>query len=92
MNEFDLKKAVQDAARAEQLMNDPMIQDSLKKMRENVYLNIRTSHYKDVDDREDLYKMLRVMDEFEETFKRVLKGGQVAQSKLDQLKMKLKII
>jgi len=92
MNEFDLKKAVQDATRAEQLMNDPMIQSSLKKMRENVYLNIRTSHYKDIDDREDLYKMLRVMDEFEEAFKRVMKGGQVAQSKLRQLKSKLKII
>lgn len=75
--------------RARQLLKDPMIQEFLKDLRENVYINIRTSHYKDVDEREDLYKMLKVMDKFEEIFERHIRTGKLAQSKLDQLKTKV---
>ena len=89
MNELELKDQVRRAERARQLLKDPMIQEFLSELRESVYHNIRTSHYKDKEDREDLYKMLQVMDRFEGVFNRHINTGKIAQSKLDQLKEKV---
>lgn len=89
MNEPELKDQVEKARRAEHLLHDPIIKQFLKELRENVYHNIRTSHFKQIDEREDLYKMLQVMDRFEDSFRAYIKTGQLAQSKLDKLKTKV---
>lgn len=89
MNEKETKERIKRGARAKQLLDDPMIQDFLKDLRETLFNNIRTSHYRDVDDREDLYKMLRVTDEFEKLFILHINTGKLAQSRLDQMKEKV---
>lgn len=76
--------------RARQLLKDPLISEALNSMRENVFTNIRTSHYKDIDDREDLYKMLKVIDQFEGQFNKLIRDGKVARSKLAELKKAVK--
>jgi hypothetical protein len=86
MNELELKDQVKRGERARQLLKDPMIQDFLKELRETIYHNIRTSHFKDKEEREDLYKILQVTDRFEGLFNRHINTGKLASSKLDQLK------
>lgn len=89
MNEKELKEKIKRGGRAKQLLEDPMVQEFLKELRETIYHNIRTSHYKDLDDREDLYKMLKVSDEFERLFILHINTGKLAQSKFDQMKEKV---
>lgn len=81
----DLALDAQRGERAKQLLKDPMINEALTNMRETVYHNIRTSHYSKADEREDLYKMLRAIDAFENEFTRIIRGGEKAKSLLDKL-------
>lgn len=85
----ELKEQTKKGARAEQLLKDPLIQEFLKDLRDSLYTNIRTSHFKDVDEREDLYKMLRVVDRFEGIFNTYIKTGKLAQSRLETFKEKV---
>lgn len=85
MKERDLQKDVQVAERARQLLKDPMVNEALTGMRETVFHNIRTSHHSKVDEREDLYKMLRAIDAFENEFKKRIDKGKKARSLLDKL-------
>lgn len=80
----ELARDIQQGERARQLLKDPMIADALSSMREAVYHNIRTSHYSKVDEREDLYKMLRAIDAFEEQFRLKIRGGEKAKSLLEK--------
>ena len=84
----DEQKLHEDAVRGErakQILNDKLVQDALKTMKENVYTNIQTSHFKDIEEREHLYKMLKAIDAFEKEFERHIRGGQKARSLLDKL-------
>lgn len=47
--------------------------------------NLRTSHWSNKDEREELYKMLRVIDDFREKFKRHIEGGKKAKTILEKL-------
>ena len=89
MNELELKDQVKKGERALQLLHDPMIKSFMKELRETVYHNIRTSHFKDLEQREDLYKMLQVMDRFEGHFNTYINTGKLAVSKLEQFKTKV---
>lgn len=80
-----LTKEMQDGERARQLLNDPMIVKALEEMRETVYHNIRTSHYSKMEEREDLYKMLRAIDAFEKQFKQKIDAGKKARSIYDRI-------
>lgn len=86
----DLKQIAIKGTRAEQVMNDPTVRDALTKMRETLYNNIETSAYKDVIEREECYKMLKCISAFERELKRVMEGGKVAESKLEQMSRKVK--
>ncbi len=90
MNEQELRQQVARAERARQLLNDPMIQDALKTMRENFFDDIQSSHMKDVETRDNAYLMLKTIGLFELQFKRAIDGGKVAQSILDDIKGKVK--
>lgn len=84
----ELAKATQDGERARQLLKDPMIVETLTNMRETVYHNIRTSHHSKVEEREDLYKMLRAIDAFEGEFNKRIDKGKKAKSIIERLKGK----
>ena len=83
--ERELHADVQRGERARQILKDPLVEGALNSMRETVYHNISTSHFKAVDEREDLYKMLQAITHFETEFKRHINGGKKAQSLLKKL-------
>lgn len=90
MNEFELQRDAAKGERARQLIGDPMIREALDAMREDVITCIETSKFRDVDEREECYRMLRTIASFERQFKRFIDGGKVATSKLDALRQKVR--
>lgn len=88
--ERELKNKIQRAEHAERILSDSMVQDALKSMRETVYHNIRTSNFKQIEERENLYKMLKAIDGFEQEFISTINGGKKAKSRLEELLNKLK--
>lgn len=87
--ELDLKQQMVDAERARQLLKDPMIVAALDEMRNTVYTNIRTSGFRQKEEREYLYLQLKAIDEFERKFKLRIQNGRLAESRLADLKRKI---
>lgn len=83
--ERDLQSKVQRADHAQRILTDTLVQEALIGMRDTVYHNIRTSHFKDVAEREDLYKMLKTVDSFERQFTDAINGGKKAKSRLKEI-------
>ena len=88
--ELDLRQAMAEAERARQLLKDPMIVAALDELRNTVYSNIRTSSFKQKEEREYLYLQLKAIDEFERKFKLRITNGKLAESRLAELKRKFK--
>lgn len=82
VSEADLNDQVRLGEHAERIMRDPLVIKALDNMRQTVYGNIRSSHYKDIEDRENLYLMLKAIDGFEHEFIREINGGKKAKSRL----------
>lgn len=88
--ELDLRQQIAEAERARQLLKDPMIVAALDEMRDTVYTNIRTSSFRQTEEREYLYLQLKAIDEFERKFKLRIQNGKLAESRLSELKRKIK--
>lgn len=88
--ELDLRQQIAEAERARQLLKDPMIVAALDELRNTVYTNIRTSSFRQKEEREYLYLQLKAIDEFERKFKLRIQNGKLAESRLDEMKRKLK--
>lgn len=88
--ELDLRQTIAEAERARQLLKDPMIVAALDELRNTVYTNIRTSSFKQKEEREYLYLQLKAIDEFERKFKLRITNGKLAESRLAELKRKFK--
>lgn len=88
--ELDLRQQIADAERARQLLKDPMLVAALDDMRNTVYTNIRTSSFRQKEEREYLYLQLKAIDEFERKFKLRIQNGRLAESRLAELGRKLK--
>ena len=87
--ELKLRQSMAEAERARQLLEDPMIVAALDDMRNTVYTNIRTSNFKQKEEREYLYLQLKAIDEFERKFKLRIQNGRLAESRLADLKRKI---
>lgn len=87
--ELELRQQMAEAERARQLLKDPMIVAALDEMRNTVYTNIRTSNFKQKDEREYLYLQLKAIDEFERKFKLRIQNGKLAESRLAEIKRKI---
>lgn len=88
--ELKLRQQMAEAERARQLLEDPMIVAALDDMRNTVYTNIRTSSFRQKEEREYLYLQLKAIDEFERKFKLRIQNGRLAESRLAELGRKLK--
>lgn len=88
--ELDLRQQIVDAERARQLLKDPMLVAALDDMRNTVYTNIRTSSFRQKEEREYLYLQLKAIDEFERKFKLRIQNGRLAESRLVELGRKIK--
>jgi hypothetical protein len=87
--EQELQRDIANAERARQLLNDPMVVKALDSMRETVYSNIRSSHWKDKEEREALYLQLKAIDAFEAEFRRNIDAGKKAVTILEKLTQKM---
>lgn len=88
--ELKLRQTMAEAERARQLLEDPMVVAALDDLRNTVYTNIRTSSFKQKEEREYLYLQLKAIDEFERKFKLRIQNGRLAESRLEDLKRKIK--
>lgn len=85
------KDTVVRAHQAEALRDNTLLKEFINDMRQTVYNNIESSSRKDTDDREELYKMLKVISSFEHQLRRCINHGKVAQSRLDVFMQKIGI-
>ncbi len=85
MNQSEAEQKLREGQHAERILKDTLVKSAIDGMRETVYENIRTSHFKNVDEREDLYKMLRTIDAFEQQFQTRIRDGKKAKSILERL-------
>lgn len=88
--ELDLRQQIAEAERARQLLKDPMIVAALDELRNTVYTNIRTSSFRQKEEREYLYLQLKAIDEFERKFKVRIQNGKLAESRLAEMGRKIK--
>lgn len=88
--ERELRAKIQKGDHAERILNDPAVSGALERMRQAIYHNIATSHPKSFEEREDLYKMLRLHAEFIKQLQDEINGKKKAESRLEQLINKLK--
>lgn len=81
----ELRRDAVNGEKARQLLEDPMIKEALDSMRQDVFTNFRQSHWSKPEEREELFKMIRAIDDFEKRFKDKINGGKKAQSLLEKL-------
>lgn len=89
-SEFELKKEQQRGLRAKQLIDDELIKNAFSDIRTNIYRKISESSFKQKDEREDCYRMLRAIEAFEGQFKKHINTGKLAEDRLSQLMRKIK--
>ena len=87
--ELKLRKQIAEAERARQFLEDPMMVAALDDLRNTVYSNIRSSSFKQKEEREYLYLQLRAIDEFERKFKIRIQTVKLAESRLDEMMRKI---
>ena len=85
MNEVELHAQKQRGIRAKQILDDELIKKAFHDIRESIFDKIAQSSFKQQDDREDCYRMLRAIESFEGKFKQYINTGKVAEDKLNPL-------
>lgn len=88
--EHELREKINRGEHAARILNDKLVHEALENMKKTVFHNIETSYFKNVEEREDLYKMLRAINSFENQFKQMIDGGKKAKSVLEEILNKLK--
>ena len=78
------KQKRQKGIRASQVYNDPLVQEALRGMEDTLFYNFKTSKYKDLDDREEIYKQLQAIRGFKDQFEKWIRDGEGARIALDQ--------
>lgn len=89
-SEQKLKEDIARADRADRILADSLVKDALQSIKETLYHNIESSSWRSRNEREECYRMLKVVDKFKEQFEQHLKTGKLARSRLDELLNKIK--
>jgi len=82
----DLKKdrAIQQGARADELMRDPLINKALDGMEKVCFDNFKTSNWKCTEEREELHKQMSAIQSFRSQFESWIKQGRDARFDSEQ--------
>ena len=88
-SETELKNDVQRAQRADQLLNDPMIQEFIIAMRGKLLNEFESTGLDDDKERANAWQKSQILNSFVEEFTKAIKKGKEAQSLLGMLKEKL---
>ena len=81
----ELTREVFKGDEARRVFEHPLIKRFMDEMRADVFHNLRTSHWKDAEEREELYKMIKAIDMLEDKFNREVSAGKKAKTLLEKL-------
>jgi len=79
MNEIELKNTVQRAQRADQLLNDPMIQEFIISVRGDLLNKFESTELKNEAERLAAWNQGQVLKMFVDKFTKQIKAGKTAQ-------------
>jgi hypothetical protein len=91
-SETALKNDVQRAQRADQLLNDPMIQEFIISLRGDLLNKFESTSLDNDDERMAAWHQAQVLNNFLDKFTKAIKKGKEAQSLLGMLKEKVRNI
>ena len=84
-DEQKLRADIQRAEKAKMVLNSPLVKEYFDKKRKTIMDNIATSAWDNPGEREELCRMLRLLNDFEKEFIKEIRGGEKAKSLLDKL-------
>jgi len=79
---LDLNKQVSRGQRAKELLEDPLLQDSLKAIRNKLDNEWKNSPLRDVEGREKIFFLVKAIDEFEAMLISEMETGKLASQQL----------
>lgn len=84
MTSDQLDDALIKAADAEQLINDPRVVEAFSAIRKQAFEDITRTRPSQVEEREQLYKLLKAVEMFEAHFQFYIEEGRLARSIVDK--------
>lgn len=81
---MDLNKQISRGQRAKELLEDPLLQDSLKAIRNKLDTEWKNSPLRDVEGREKIFFLVKAIDELEAMLISELETGKLASEQLNQ--------
>ena len=93
MDELKLRKQSERAGHAKRVMEDEIVVEALNLIRSNLHAVWEASKFENVPEREEAWKTLKVLNEFERYFLKVMEDGKIAEkesSLMEKAKEKLK--
>ena len=85
----DLNEELSRGQQAQDLLDNELVKEFLVKIRENLHKDIEFSKAADKEGREEAWRMLKVVNEFERHFLTIIETGKMAKK---QLSAKEKIV
>lgn len=78
----DLNEELNRASQAQDVLDNPLVQEFLTKARENIRREFEFSKANDREGREEAWRMLKVLNEFERHFISIIETGKMAEKQL----------
>lgn len=88
MDDTKLREQQDRGARADQILNDPLVKDAFEKMRSETRSTWENSKIDEVDVREDVFRMECLLKRLEEYFQQHIRTGNHARNLLSSTKDK----
>ena len=91
-NEQQLEQQKRNAVLAQQVLDNPMIKEFFLAYRADILDKFTGTKYKDTQERDELWRKMQTLDNFEKHFKHYVETGKLAEATLaDKLKRQFKI-
>ena len=90
ISETELKNTIQKAHRADQLLNDPLIQEFIANVKHDLLKDFQSTKLDSEVARLDVWQRSQILNSFLDQFKKTIKEGKTAQSLLERMKTKLR--
>jgi hypothetical protein len=81
---LDLNKQISRGQKAKELLEEPLLQDSLKAIRNKLDTEWKNSPLRDVEGREKIFFLVKAIDELEAMLISELETGKLASEQLNQ--------
>lgn len=78
----DLHEEISRASQAQDVLDNPLVQEFLTKIRKNLHDKIEFSQAIDKEGREEAWRMLKIVGEFERHFISIIDTGKMAERQL----------